>query len=118
MHFCRDILMGHNKEKNEKRLNYRIEEWHTSTSYDIFLNRSTYPTVCLLLVTWHWTDHCITVCGKWIFYSNSEAAFPLTKDCLNYTCCGNGTDENNFVGVLHTNISVPPEVVPRRLNMR
>ena len=26
MHFFRDILMGRHKEKNEKRLNYRIEE--------------------------------------------------------------------------------------------
>ena len=25
MHFCLDILMGHHKEKNEKRLNYCIE---------------------------------------------------------------------------------------------
>ena len=64
MHFCRDIFMGHHKEKNEEVLNYYIEEWHTSTTYDIFKNISNYPTVCLLLDTAHRTDHCITVCGK------------------------------------------------------
>ena len=49
--FCRDIMMGNHKEKNEKRLNYHIEEWHTSTPYYIYFNQSTYPTVCLLLDT-------------------------------------------------------------------
>ena len=48
MHFCHDILMGHHTE-NEKRLNYSIEERHSSTPYDIFRNQSTYPTVCLLI---------------------------------------------------------------------
>ena len=52
MHFCCDIIMVHHREKNEKRLNYRIEECHTSTPYDILRNQSTYPTVCLLLYTW------------------------------------------------------------------
>ena len=70
MYFCRDILMGNHREKNEKKLNFCIEEWHTSTPYDVFWNQSTYPTVCLLLDTWHRTDHCITVCNKWIVYSN------------------------------------------------
>ena len=46
MHFCRDILLGHHKEKNEKILNYCIEKWHTSTPYDIFWGAYTYPTVC------------------------------------------------------------------------
>ena len=64
MHFFRDIHMGHHKLKNEKRLNYCIEEWHTSTPYDIFWNQSTYPTVCLLLEILHWTDHCIIFFGK------------------------------------------------------
>ena len=74
--------------------------------------------MCLLLDTWHRTDNCITVCGKWIFDSNFEVAFPLTQDCLNYTCRGNDTDEIKFVGVLHAIRSVPPEVVQRRLNMK
>ena len=70
MHFCCDIIMGHHKDKNEKILNYRIEEWHTSTPYDIFRNQSTYPTVCLLLDTRHRNYHCIKVCGKWILDFN------------------------------------------------
>ena len=45
IHFCRDILMGHHTEKNEKKLNCSIEEWHTSTPYDILQNESTYRTV-------------------------------------------------------------------------
>ena len=70
MHFCLDICLGHG--------NYCIEEWHTSTPYDILWNEPTYPTVCLLLDMWHQTDHFITVCGKCIFDSNLKVASPLT----------------------------------------
>ena len=104
--------MVHNKEKR-KRLNYCIEEWHTSTLYDIFRNNYTYPTVCLLLDTWHRTHHFITVCSKWIFGSSFEVAFPLKHDCLSYKCRGNDTDENKSVGVLHSIRAVPPEVVQK-----
>ena len=83
-------------DKNRKRINYRIKEWHTSTPYDILRNQSTYPTVCLLLDTWHRTDHCIAVCGKCIFDSNIKLVLPLTQVCLNYICCGNDTDENKL----------------------
>ena len=110
--------MGHHREKNEKRLNYRIEEWHTSTPYNILLNESTYPTVCFLLDMWHWTYHCIKVCSKWIFDSNLKVASPLTQVCLNYICCGNDTDENKFIGVFHAIRAVPPEVVQIRLNIK
>ena len=44
--------------------------------------------------------------------------FPLTQDCLNYTCRGNGTYDIEFVGVLHSIRLVRPEVVQRRLNMK
>ena len=79
MHFCRD--------------HYCIEEWHTSTPYDIFWNQYNYQNMCLLLDTWYRTDHCITFCGKWIFDSHFELAFPLTQGFLNYICFGNDTDE-------------------------
>ena len=74
--------------------------------------------MCLLTDTWYWNDHCITLCGKWIFYSNLKVLLPLTQVCLNYICYGNDTDENKFIGVLHAIISVPPEVIQRRLNMK
>ena len=109
---------GTPQRKKLKRLNYRIEEWHTYTPYDIFLNHSNYPTVCLLLKMSHWTNHCITVCGKWIFDSNFEVLFLLTQDCLNYTCRGDGTDEITFVSVLHAIREVPPKVVQRRINIK
>ena len=118
MHFCRDILMGHHMEKKRKRLNYRIEEWHTSTPYDILRNQSTYPTVSLLLDMWQRDDHCITVFDKLKFDSNLKVAIPLKQVCLKYICCGNYTDVNKFIGVLHAIISVPPEVVLIRLNMK
>ena len=118
MHFCRDILLGHHKKKNEKRLNYRIGEWHTSTPYGIFRNISYYLTVCLLLDTPHRTNNCIIVFGKWIFDSNFEVAFPLTHDFLKYICRGNNTDEIIFAGVLHAIRAVPSEVVQIILNMR
>ena len=68
--------------------------------------------------TWHWTDNCITVFGKWIFDSNLKVALPLTQDSLNDICCGNDTDENKFIGILHVIIAVPPEVVQIILNMK
>ena len=92
MHFCRDILMGHHREK---------------TVYDVFLNQPTYTTVCLLPETWHRTDNFITVFGKWIFDSNLKVALPLTQVCLNYIYCGNDTDDNKFIGVLHAIREVP-----------
>ena len=74
--------------------------------------------MCLLLEMWHWTNHYIIVCGKCIFDSNLKVALPLTQDSLNYTCRDNDTDAINFAGVLHAIISVPPEVVQSRLNMK
>ena len=109
MQFCGDILMGQHREKNEKILSYSIEEWHTSMPYDILRNDSTYPTVCFSLYMWHRTDHCITVCVKWIFDYNFKVALPITQVCLNYICYGNNTDENKFIGVLHAIRSVPLE---------
>ena len=80
-------------------------------------NHSNDPTVCLLLDTAHRTDHCITVCGKWIFDSNLEFALPLTKALLNYMCSGNDTDLITFVGVLYAIRAVPPIVVQRKSNI-
>ena len=105
-------------KKNQKIINYRIEEWHTSTPYDIFRNHSTYTNVCLLLDTYHRSDHCNTVCGKWIFDSNLKVVLPLTQDYLNYTCCGNDTDEIKFFGVLYAIREVPPGFVHIRFNMK
>ena len=119
MQFCRDTLMRQQREKNELKIQYHIQEWNTFTAtYDIFQNHSNYPTVCLLLDTAHRTDNCITVCGKWIFDSNLEFALPLTSACLNYICSGNDTDEITFVGVLHAIRAVPPEGVQRILNIK
>ena len=81
------------------------------TAYDILQNHSNYPTVCLLLDTAHRTDHCVTVCVKWIFYYSLEFALPLTNAWLNYMCSGNHTDEITFVGVLHAIRAVPIEGV-------
>ena len=105
--------------KNELKINYHIQEWNTNTTtYDILQNHSNYPTVCLLLDTANRIDHCINVCGKWIFESNLEFALPLTKALLNYICSGNDTDEIAFVGVLHAIRSVPPVVVQKRINIK
>ena len=74
--------------------------------------------MCLLPDTWHWTYHCITFYGKWIFDYNLKLVLPLTEVCLNYICCVNDTDENKLIGVLHAIRSVPNEVVQIRLNMK
>ena len=119
MQFCRDILMGQKIEKNELKIHYYIQEWNTNTTtYHILHNHYNYSTVCLLLDTAHRTDHCITVCGKWIFDSNLEFALPLTTASLNYICSGNDTDDITFVGVLHEIRAVPPVGVPKRLNIK
>ena len=87
------------------------------TTYDILHNQSNYPTVCLLLDTAHRADHCIAVCGKWIFGSNLKLALPLTRAWLNYIYSGNDTDEITFVGVLHAIREVPPVVFQKILNI-
>ena len=118
MRFCRDSLMGKYREKKEQRIHYRIQEWNTyTTTYDILQNHYNRPTVCLLLDTAYQIDHCITVCGKWIFDSNLESALPLTKASVNYICSGNDTDEITFVGVLHSIIAVPPIFVQIKLKI-
>ena len=86
--------------------------------YYLFRDVSYYPTVCLLIDMWHWTDHCITVCIKWIFDSNFEVTFLLTQDCLNYVCRGNDTDDIKFVGVFNSIIAVPPKVVQIILHIK
>ena len=36
MQFCRDTLMGQQREKNELKIHYHIQEWNTfTTTYDI-----------------------------------------------------------------------------------
>ena len=81
------------------------------TTFDILQNHCNYPTVCLLLDTAHRTNHCITVCSKWIFDSNLGSALPLTKASSNYICSGNDTNETTFIGVLYAIRAVPPIVV-------
>ena len=118
MKLCRDTLTGQYREKSEQKIHYQIQEWNTpTTTYDILQNHSNYPTVCLLLDTAHRKDHCITVCGKWIFDSNLKFTLPLTKAWLNYICSGNDTDEITFVGVLHAIRAAPPIVVQIKLKI-
>ena len=82
-------------------------------TYDILLNHYNYPTMCLLLDSAHRTDHCIAICGKWIFDHNLDFALPLTKASLNVICSGNDTDDITYVGVMHAIGAVPPIVVQR-----
>ena len=69
--------------------------------------------MCLLLNTAHQADHCIAVCGKWIFDSNLKLALPLTRAWLNYICSGNDNDKIEFIAVLHAIRAVPPEGVKK-----
>ena len=73
-----------------------------------------------MFVTRHVTQtyHCITVCGKCIFDSNSEFTLPLTKAWLNYIWSGNDTDDITFVGDLHAIGAVPLVVFQKRLNIK
>ena len=115
MQLLRNTLMGINREKKNLKIHYHIQEWkRNTTTFDILQNHCNYRTVCLLLDTAHQTNHCITVCGQWIFESNLEYALPLTEASLNYICSVNDTDEITFVGVLHAIRAVPLVVVQER----
>ena len=50
MQFCRDTFMGQQREKNELKIHYHIQEWNTfTTTYDILQNHSNSPTVFLFV---------------------------------------------------------------------
>ena len=100
-----------NREKNEIRIHYSIQEWHTFTTYDILHNQYNYPTVCLSLDTAHRADHCIAVGGEWIFDSNLKLALPVTHAWLNYIFSVNDTDKIEFIVVFCPIRAVPPECV-------
>ena len=97
MQFLHNTLMGINREKNRTKntlSNSGMKK--NTTTFDILQNHCNYPTVCLLLDTAHQTNHCITVCGKWLFDYILGSALPLTEASLNYICSGNDTDEITF----------------------
>ena len=66
----------------------------------------------------HRSDHCITVCGKWIFDYNLEFALPITSAWLNYICSGSDTNEITFVVFLRAIRAIPPVGVQKRLNTK
>ena len=112
MHLFRDVLMGHNR----KKLLYWIMAYIHAIWYiveSVYLSKLVFK-----LDTCHWTDHFITVCGKWISDSNLKVVLPLTQVFLNSICCGNDTDENKFIGILHEIITVPHEVFQWRSNIK
>ena len=69
--------------------------------------------MCLLLDTAQQADHCITVCGKWIFDFNFKLALPLTRAWLYYIGSGNEPDKIEFIAVLHAIRAVPTEGVQK-----
>ena len=109
--------MGKNREKKNKKNMIKFRNRKKTATIDILQNQYKYPTVCLLLDMAHRTNHCITVCGKWIFDYNLESALPLTEALLNYICSGNDTDEITFVGVLYAIRAAPPTVFQRKLKI-
>ena len=109
--------MGINREKNIQKYIIKFRNEKNTTAFDILQNYCNDPNVCLVLDTAHRTNHCITVCGKWIFDSNLESALPPTKTSLDYIYSGNDTDEITFVGVFNAIRAVPPVVVQKRLKI-
>ena len=73
--------------------------------------------MCLFLYTAHRADHCITVCGKWIFDFNLKLELTLTRAWLNYICSDNDTDKIEFITVLHAIRTVHPVVLQKRLKI-
>ena len=69
MKFLHNTLMGINREKQNQKYIIIFRNEKKPTTFDILQNHSNYPTVSLLLDTEHQTNHCFTVCGKWLFDS-------------------------------------------------
>ena len=48
-------------------------------------------------------DHCVTLCGKWLFDSNFEYALPLCQEALDL-CCSTDDMEAKFEKVVDARV--------------
>ena len=80
---------------HKKPLSYRVMKL---MDFDIFMNKSCWPMLCILVGSDNGTGHAVTVCGDLIFDSNLEYALTLTQENLNW-CCGADGVNVKFVKV-------------------
>ena len=65
-------------------------------NYNILKNKCDDMVNAILCGSDRKMDHCITVWGKWIFYSNYKNALPLTVESLDL-CCSSDESNDTFV---------------------
>jgi len=70
-----------------------------ASNWNMFENDNNHLVVVLLQGSDNTEDHCVTICGKWIFDSNLKNAIPLSKESLDL-CCSSDGDPVSFVKVV------------------
>jgi hypothetical protein len=67
--------------------------------FDIFLDQSEWPTLCVLVGDDHSHNHAVTVVKDWILCSNCDFAMKLSHENLDW-CVSSGTESVHFVKVV------------------
>ena len=71
---------------------------HLMKNFNIFENRSMWPTLCILQSSDGSLSHAVTVVDNYIFDSTTYRAMEINRENLNW-CCGTDYYEAQFVGV-------------------
>lgn len=87
------IQLTRNKQYRYNPIRYRGE------LFDIFLNQSEWPTLCVLVGDDHSHNHAVTVVKDWILDSNCDFAMKLTQENLDW-CVSSATESVHFVKVV------------------
>ena len=87
------IQLTRNKQYRYNPIRYRGE------LFDIFINQSEWPTLCVLVGDDHSHNHAVTVVKDWILDSNCDYAMKLTQDNLDW-CVSSATESVHFVKVV------------------
>jgi hypothetical protein len=117
MNFCEQLMKNdHTRQIGEQRIKYTVKRWKLSDGFDIFHNISEYPTVCRLIDKKGGTNHCVTVCGDWVFDSNFEKCFPLSTKWMHFICNPEANDEDGFSGVMDAIRAIPPKIIQLKMN--
>ena len=88
------------KVKPQCKLSYKLLK--EENVHDPLLDISPYPTLIQLKYFLGGIHHCVTVVGKWVFYSNFTFVLSITKDNFHYCCINDNYIKvmNVFKGVL------------------
>ena len=105
--------------KGLQKLRYSIQTWNEEEKFIPLAELSRFPTMLHLVDSAGNEDHCVTVCGKWIFDSNYSHAWPLSNDSLDAICDNVATDhlkKITFEKVKAATRFIPPKVMQQKMN--